>query len=319
MNRIVLAVLVLFGGLACANGDHLGGGGAAVQEREQDSTGLKLMVLGIAQDAGFPQAACAKSCCTAAWKDKSIRRMVSCLGVVDEQQGKSWMFDATPDFKDQLQLLSGNASLEGVFLTHGHMGHYTGLMQLGREAMGASSVPVYVMPRMSRFLRTNGPWGQLVQLRNIQLQPIVADTIFQISATLSVQPVLVPHRDEYTETVGFLIAGPTKSALFIPDIDKWSKWERSIVALIREVDYAFLDGTFYQNGELPGRDMSEIPHPFVEESMALFEELPKEEKSKIYFIHFNHTNPLLRANSSERQAVREAGFRIAEEGMTINL
>ena len=71
-------------------------------------------------------------------------------------------------------------------------------------------------------------------------------------------PFLVPHRDEFSETVGFEIKGENKTAVFIPDIDKWSKWNSDLKELIKRVDYAFLDATFYKNGEIPSRDMSEF-------------------------------------------------------------
>jgi pyrroloquinoline quinone biosynthesis protein B len=282
-------------------------------------TGPYIQVLGIAQDAGFPQIACKKDCCKEAWKDASIRKQVSCLGLIQPDTKKAWLFDATPSIKTQVQELEKENELAGVFLTHAHMGHYTGLMHLGREALGANAVPVYAMPRMDTFLRTNGPWSQLVSLKNIDLQPLVSGESVRFDESLSVTPLQVPHRDEYSETVGYHIVGPRKSALFIPDIDKWHLWEQDIKEWIAKVDYALLDGSFYKNGEIPGRDMSLIPHPFMEESMTLFKDLPFEEKIKIIFIHFNHTNPVLNEKSVEYREVIEAGYRIAKEGQVLEL
>ena len=65
-------------------------------------------------------------------------------------------------------------NLSGIFLTHAHMGHYTGLMWLGKEVMGAAKVPVHAMPRMAAYLRSNGPWSQLVKLENIELREMRA-------------------------------------------------------------------------------------------------------------------------------------------------
>ena len=104
--------------------------------------------------------------------------------------------------------------------------------------------------------------------------------------------------------------------LFIPDIDKWSKWQRDIVQEVAKVDYALLDATFYQNGEIPNRNMSEIPHPFMEETMRLFEKSP--DKRKIKFIHFNHTNRILR-ETQERQRVENQGFSVCTEGEIMEL
>ena len=267
-----------------------------------------VVVLGIAQDAGYPQAGCKKTCCQPAWEQPQLRRLVSCLAVVDPASGQCWMLDATPDFPEQLHLVQHvlpgrRLNLAGIFLTHAHIGHYTGLMHLGREAMGAGAMPVYAMSRMESFLKNNGPWSQLVALKNIEIRHLRADSAVVLNERLRVTPLLVPHRDEFSETVGYKIEGPARSLLFIPDIDKWEHWERDINALVGEVDVALLDGTFYQNGEIPGRDMSEIPHPFIEESLVRFGKLPAMERAKIRFIHFNHTNPVLRGNSEAAQSV----------------
>lgn len=281
---------------------------------------LYMEILGVAQDAGFPQINCYKDCCKNLWEDKSLRKMVSCIGVVDEKNETCYLLDATPDIRDQLNILQKNQSLTlgGIFLTHAHIGHYTGLMHLGREAMGAKDVPVYAMPRMAAMLKENAPWSQLVELENIRLQTLQADEAVDLNG-VSILPLEVPHRDEFSETVGFKIKGPRKSALFIPDIDKWHKWDRNILEEIQQVDYAFLDGTFFQNGEIPGRDMSLIPHPFIEESMTLFKNLPTTQRDKIYFIHFNHTNPVLQKINAATQQIEDNGFHIAKEGAVFAL
>ena len=276
-------------------------------------------ILGVAQDAGFPQADCQKKCCSALWEKGGKGAKVACIGIVDDKRGESWMIDATPDFPQQLHQLNKSGDLAGIFLTHAHIGHYTGLMHLGREVMGAKGVPVYVMPRMGSFLLQNGPWSQLVSLKNISLQPLHADSTVAVSGQIKITPVKVPHRDEFSETAGFLIQSEHKTALYIPDIDKWHLWDRDILKLIELVDYAILDATFFENGEIPNRDMSEIPHPFVEESMALFSTLSEESRAKVYFIHFNHTNPLLQSGSEAKQKVEAAGFHIAEEGLRLSL
>ena len=278
-----------------------------------------LVVLGIAQDAGYPQIGCNKDCCKKVYDKKATKQLVSCIAVVDPFSNQKWIFDATPDFPEQVKMLDTYQSgdISGIFLTHAHMGHYTGLMYLGREAMNANKTPVYAMPRMVDFIKTNGPWSQLVSLNNIELRKLKADSVVQLNERISVQPLLVPHRDEFSETVGYLIKCDLKSVLFIPDIDKWNKWEKDILEFIKQCDYLFLDGTFYKDEELPGRNMDEIPHPFVQESMGLFDKLNASEKKKISFIHFNHTNPLVRKESNESKEVRDRGFNVASQGLVI--
>ena len=280
-----------------------------------------ITVLGIAQDGGYPQAGCTAEHCLRHWRGEEDKRHVVSLGLTDQASGQNWLFEATPDFTTQLQQLqqaSGSTNLSGIFLTHAHMGHYAGLLQLGREAMGAKVIPVYVMPRMKKFLENNAPWSQLVALGNIKLILMEQDTPIQLTPTLRVIPLQVPHRDEFSETVGFRIETSEKSLLFIPDIDKWPLWEKDIRAEVARVEVALLDATFYQEGELPNRNMSEIPHPFVAETIALFSPLPAAEKRKVKFIHFNHTNPLM-LEGPERDAVKQLGFEVATEGERIQL
>ena len=286
--------------------------------------GLFIVVLGVGQDGGYPQTNCYRPHCMKAWDDPSLKRMTSSIAVVDPQGNSKYLFDATPDMREQLFRLHKIApdpefSLAGVFLTHGHIGHYVGLMHFGHEAAGSKNVPVYAMPRMRDYLSSNGPWSQLVSYRNIRLVNLEDAEGVRLSERLSVTPMLVPHRDEYTETVGYRIDGPNKSALFIPDIDKWSDWETDIRDLVRSVDYALLDATFFADGELGDRDMSAIRHPFVVESMALFDDLSDEEKSRVIFIHMNHTNPLLIEGSPQQKEVESRGFRIARPGMMLAL
>jgi len=292
---------------------------ACNQPTEKTPTTAYVMVLGVAQDAGYPQMNCKKECCKQAWENPELKRTTSCLAIVDPISKEQWIIDATPNIKEQLQLLkqkTGTEKLDGILLTHAHMGHYTGLMHFGREVMGTDNLPVFAMPRMKTFLEENGPWSQLVEIENISLQQLKSDSTFSLNKRIKIKPFLVPHRDEFSETVGYEILINEKTLLFIPDIDKWGKWDTDITELIKKVDYAFLDATFYKNGELK-RDMSEIPHPFVEESMLLFSNLSETDKQKVHFIHFNHTNPLLIENSTAQKEVLKKRFNLAKEGQMI--
>ncbi len=286
-------------------------------------SGIELFVLGVAQDGGYPHAGCRRDCCRKYWSGKQPERTPACLALVEQASGRVWLFEATPAYTRQWQRLREAANLpdkavpDGIFLTHAHMGHYTGHMNLGREALGARAVPVYALPRMKTYLETNGPWSQLVQLNNIELRGLVRDSAVTLAPGIRVTPFTVPHRDEFSETAGYRIEAGGKQIVFIPDIDKWERWERDIVQEINTVDLAFLDATFYKNGEL-ARDMREIPHPFIEESMRLFDALPAVEKAKVRFIHFNHTNPML-WDAKERRAVEQRGFGVAREGERVML
>lgn len=276
---------------------------------------VSLIILGTVQDAGSPQAGCKKDCCKKLFHQPDKSRKVVSLGLIDGLNNKKYLFEATPDITTQLRMLQnhsqGNEIPDGIFLTHAHIGHYTGLMYLGKEAMNTNQVNVYAMPRMKTFLEQHGPWSQLVTNKNIQVQMMSDETEIQLSPRLKLTPFMVPHRDEFSETVGYRISGPSKTALFIPDIDKWEKWKTPVVEAIAKADYAFIDGTFYDAAEINNRNMAEIPHPFIIESMQLFNNLPAAEKKKIHFIHFNHTNPLLDKKSKAAHALIRKGFNIA--------
>ena len=278
-----------------------------------------IQVLGIVQDAGFPHIGCEKECCLGVSPGKYF---VSCIGLVDKKSKKRYLFDATPDLHNQLRILenfpTSDNIVDGIFLTHAHIGHYTGLMYLGREGLGGNEINVFALERMSNFLQNNGPWDQLVDLKNISLNNLENLQPVNLSKDLKVIPIKVPHRDEYSETVGYKIVGKTKKVLFIPDIDKWSEWERDIIQEVKNVDYALIDGTFYNGSEL-NRDMSEIPHPSIEETIGLFLNEPIQERNKIYFIHINHTNPILTNKNNIKSNIENFGFNIAQKGLKLFL
>jgi pyrroloquinoline quinone biosynthesis protein B len=284
-----------------------------------------VIVLGVAQDGGVPQTGAKDH---PGWDDPAFRRHVACLAIVDPAGPGRWLIDATPDLPEQLHRLDQVApvvakpGLDGIFLTHAHMGHYTGLMHLGYEALGANRVSVYAMPRMHEYLRSNGPWDQLVRYDNIVLHELRDGEVVRLNARLSVTPLLVPHRQEYSEVVGYRIQGPHRSVLFVPDIDRWEDWDAKGTRIedeVAKVDVAYLDGTFYANGEIPGRDMSGFPHPFITHSMHRFRSLAPEQRAKVRFIHLNHTNPALHPDSEARSTIERNGFRVAEEKERVEL
>ena len=282
---------------------------------------VEINILGTVQDGGMPHLGCKKSCCKHYFEKGFSKKRVVSLGISDYLYNKNYLIEASPDISIQLNDLLDKESktLDGIFITHAHIGHYSGLTNLGREVSNTSNVPLYLMPKMQDFISSNGPWDQLVKLKNVELKSLFHEKEEKLTENLTIIPFKVPHRDEYSETVGFKIIGPNKSALFIPDIDKWNKWEISIKKLISKVDYAFLDGTFYDSKEINNRDISEIPHPFIIESLELFKGLKESDRNKIYFIHLNHTNPLLNSKSQEYQHLVSNGYNVAFEGLELKL
>lgn len=282
-----------------------------------------VLVLGVGQDAGVPQMGCESPFCRRAWANESLRQTVSSIALVDPDSGRRWIFDATPDLPAQFELLKAATrdrrnNIDGIFLTHAHIGHYTGLMYLGRESMNTSGVKVYAMPRMAGMLAQNSPWSQLVLLKNINLETIAAKVAIPLGGALVVEPFLVPHRDEFSETVGYRISSRDRTLIYIPDIDKWEKFDVPLSSIVHSSDFLIIDGTFYADGEI-ARPMSEVPHPFVTETMKLLGTLPRKERAKVHFIHFNHSNPLVQGDKAALREVRRRGFLLAKAGRKFTL
>ena len=281
-----------------------------------------IFILGNTQDAGVPHIGCEQEFCKNKYNSKESYFATS-IAVVDTNLEQYTLFEASPDITAQLNYISNSLFKKfilptNIYITHAHIGHYTGLMYLGRESLGANEVSVRVLPKMSDFLENNGTWEQLVKLNNIDLEEIYFDKTSSIFNNIEIIPLQVPHRDEYSETAGYIIKGRYKTALFIPDIDKWERWDKDINDMVKKYDYLLLDATFYEEKEI-NRDINEIPHPLVKETLNLFKNISSKDKNKIYFIHMNHTNMMLDPDSELSRLVLSKGFNIARIGQKLYL
>ena len=296
MNRLLflLAALLMF---APANGGSQSGG-------------TRVIVLGIAQDGGIPHIGCSQKICS------TQHHLISSLAIFDNDS--VYLIDATPDLREQYrEMVRRNPGFakrnlfDGIFLTHAHMGHYTGLMYLGKESVSTNKVPVYCSFEMAAFLKQNAPWNLLTSNSNIELHPIQPDQEVKYG-TVSITPLPVPHRKEFTDTYGYLVRGSNRRLLFIPDIDSWEPVRDSISRWLEKSDIALLDGTFYSGTELPGRDIRLVPHPTIQNSILFFQSLPQI-KTTIYFTHLNHTNPLLDPDTPESKEFSRTPFKIVAD------
>ncbi|MFL6260861.1 MAG: MBL fold metallo-hydrolase [Thermoanaerobaculia bacterium] len=316
MRRLLLAPVLLLAVLAAA---------------AAPSTGPRVVVLGIAQDGGMPQTGCDCNHCSAARRNPSLARHVASLAIHFPKTDHVYLVDATPDLPAQVEMIhafhhhpegkTDRAPVDGVLLTHAHIGHYLGLAHFGFESLNTKSIPVWASPRMAAYLRANGPWSQLVRLENIALREFQPGQPFDLEENVSIKPIQVPHRDEYSDTMGFLIRGPHKTILYVPDTDTWKTWPKPLPDVLRDekVDVALLDGTFYSPDELPDRDVTKIKHPLITSTMDLLEPLVKAGKLKVYFTHLNHSNPAYEPAGAARKAIERRGFRVVGEGEAVGL
>jgi pyrroloquinoline quinone biosynthesis protein B len=288
------------------------------------------LVLGSVQDAGFPQVGCYTDRCNdgRALQASGHGRFVSSLALVEPAAERFYLVDATPDITRQLDLIpepafraraAARRPFDGIFLTHAHIGHYAGLAELGNEGMGMQRTPVYCTQAMADFLAANYPWRFLVEQGRVDLRPLALDRWHRIDPMLEVQLWKVPHRDEQSDTVGFLFRGPDATLLFIPDINAWSLWERSLAEAVAGVDVALLDGSFWSMDELPGRTVAEVPHPLMTQTMDLLQGVADQGETRIVLTHLNNSNPALDDGGPQQRAIARRGFTIAREGMILPL
>lgn len=295
------------------------------------------VILGNMQDAGLPHAGCTCARCTAAFEDPSRVQYAACLAIVDTrrntelrgggaeghgEKARVYLIDATPDIKFQLNLLAGVLGPhpqranrlrqpDGIFLTHAHMGHIGGLPQLSKEAMFVNNLPVYATPALCHLLRGTTLWSPLVA--ELDFRPMLGGATVDLGDGLTVTAVPVPHRDEWgVGTVAFRIQGPTKSLLYLPDIDAWEQWPEA-EKILSSVDVALVDASFYSPYELGGR--APVAHPLVTDTLERFAHLA----DRLVLTHLNHTNLVLDVGSVGETAVRQAGFRIAQTGNMFTL
>ena len=281
---------------------------------------MLLYVLGTSQDAGYPQVGCKNICCQTAWDNPELKKFPSSIAIINKEDRKYWLIDITPEIKTQIQMIDKfDCSLEGIFITHAHIGHYMGLINLGLEVMNLKNIPVYVMPKMKEFIINNTLLNQLVENNNIKLSLISDGIDININDNFTIQAFDVPHRNELSETVGYKIIGQKKSAIYMPDIDSWDRFEKNLFKLINNNDILFLDGTFYQKSEIKTRDIKKIPHPSIVDTMDMLMDLSDEDKQKIHFIHFNHTNDAIREGSEAYNTIIDSGFSISRENQKFNL
>jgi pyrroloquinoline quinone biosynthesis protein B len=286
-------------------------------------------VVGTAQDGGLPHAACTCNNCEIARRHPDRKGHIASLALVLPVSGKVYLIDATPDIRDQLYALRDvrhpvegrvdRETLDGIFLTHAHIGHYLGLAFFGFEAVHTGGLPVWSTPRMGEFLSDNGPWSQLVELNNITLWEIVPGAAVELEEGVTVTAIRAPHRDEYADTLGYRIDGPSRSLFYLPDTDSWAAWTHPLPEALAGIDFALLDGTFFSLDELPGRRVESIGHPLIRQTMDLLEESVQTSGLEVFFTHLNHSNPALDPGSPERKEIESRGFRVLEEGQEFEL
>ncbi len=280
---------------------------------------MDFVILGTAQDGGIPHAGCLCNRCARAAATGIGARFVASAAVVDASSGAWCLLDPSPDlprqfarlaaaYKDSFRLSFLSAS---VFVTHIHLGHYWGLGFLGKEGAGTRGVPVYAGPRAAEFLRRNDPFRRIAEEGRIRIESLSADVPWK--GFVEITPVAVPHREDFSETFGFLVQGPSARVFYMPDADCV---DARIASAVSTADYAYVDGTFFSPGEIPGLSDGTVPHPPMSVSAEILGSAGSA-RTRIRYTHMNHTNPALNPDGPERKLLEEKGLSLAEDFETV--
>ena len=275
---------------------------------------IRAMILGIAQDGGVPHPGCYCDTCQFYW-DNQIVLSPSSLAIIDEKQ--LHLFDVTRNLDRQLRKV-GNKNVTDIWLTHGHIGHIDGIGLFGKEVMNLKNVRLHASELMIKLIENTPKWNKLIEDKILIPIQFNSNESMQISENLKITPIRVPHRDELTDTHAFMINGPEKSLLYLPDHDTWEETldmvqQDSVIEWFDflGIEIVLMDGTFWSKNELSRQD--DVPHPPVLESLERLGNV-KGKELEVFFIHFNHTNPLLIPKSNEIKKLLDSGCKIPIEG-----
>jgi pyrroloquinoline quinone biosynthesis protein B len=287
---------------------------------------VRVVLVGIAQDGGVPQAGCGCDTCIAALSDPSKALHPACCLVMGSD-GSLHLIEASRALPQQLGIAARSLGIgdtivpDTVSLTHAHLGHIDGLGQFGKEVMGSSGTSLFASKRVIDFIRKRG------LISPFEANNVESSEPFSPSGQCGFQFefIPVPHRDEFSDTHAIKVIGPSSSLLFLPDHDDWEgtldmAGQRSIRDWLNslEVDFALIDGTFWSGDELGSRDMSQIPHPPISDTIGRLGRREDEDPEVIFF-HLNHTNPSIDRGSTEYQELASLGWSIGEQGSTFVL
>ena len=216
---------------------------------------VEVTVLGIAQDGGHPQPGCLRSCCA----NITEPHYPVSLGI-RSSEGTNLLIEATRHLGDQFTIW-GQTKVDQLLLTHAHLGHVDGLGLFGREAIAARGIELHVSDDMYHLIDRTPQWNLMIQQGVFNLQTFTAGDVVFSQGELSIEAVRIPHRAELSDMHAFIIRGKSKSLLFLTDHDTWKETLAvhncsTIRELLRKlnVDIAFIDGTFWSEDELAGRN-----------------------------------------------------------------
>ncbi|HXA79301.1 MAG TPA: pyrroloquinoline quinone biosynthesis protein PqqB [Candidatus Acidoferrales bacterium] len=309
---------------------------------------MRIKVLGSAAGGGFPQWNCGCSNCDRARRGLSgFHPRTQAQVAVSPCHGSWFLLNASPDLRQQLLRDPDFAPAEqtrgtpisAIILMSADVDGVMGLLHM-REfqplKIYATASVLRVLKEENSLFRSLERSAPPVEWEALRFdRPISIDQrAGEANSVLTCEAV--PLGGDYPDYVGaglrkdlakqeavigleFVQEG--KKFFYAPSLsgrnDDWK-------CHAKESDLAFLDGTFWADNELidvrgSGKTAREIGHVPLSGPEGLLAQFPSAGKDRRVLIHLNNTNPVLDEESAANQAVRDAGWEVAYDGMEFEL
>jgi pyrroloquinoline quinone biosynthesis protein B len=309
---------------------------------------MRIKVLGSAAGGGFPQWNCGCSNCDRARRGLSgFRPRTQAQVAISPCLGSWFLLNASPDLRQQLlrdpdfapaQQTRGTP-ISAIILMSADVDGVMGLLHM-REFQ---PLKIYATASVLRVLKEENSLFRTLErsLPPVQWETLPCDRPISIyqgagEANSVLTCKAVPLGGDYPDYVGaglrkdlakqeavigleFVQEG--KKFFYAPSLSGHSDdWK----CHAKESDLAFLDGTFWDDNELidvrgSGKRAREIGHVPLSGPDGLLAQFPSAGKDRRILIHLNNTNPVLDEGSAANQAVRDAGWEVAYDGMEFEL
>jgi len=297
-------------------------------------------VLGSAAGGGVPQWNCACKNCAAVRSGAQAARSQSSFAVSGD--GERWyLINVSPDVATQIEAFAPlqprgarGTPIAGFLLTDANVDHLGGLAVLRQQGehrfvVRSSAVVREIAIRQPAFAAFAAPPHAWLPVHGGQpCEPAYADEAIGtalIVRSLNV-PGLTPGFDGRRAVEGAVLAFEVTDArtggtvLFAP---VFASVDAGLREAIARADVTFLDGSFFNDDEMPALGLGEkranslghLPVGGEEGSLHIVAGM----RNRRVFSHVNNSNPMLDPDSPAALAVAEAGAEVAYDGMELHL
>lgn len=308
---------------------------------------MRVEILGSAAGGGFPQWNCNCRNCHAVRAGTFPGKARTQTQVAVSKSSDSWtLLNASPDLRLQIEASAvlhprekqRHSPISGVLLSGADVDQVAGLLSL-REFQPLS---VYCTPAVECILRKDNsifkvlnrvpsqvswnvtPVGESFSLMNGRGEDSgICASLFSIGGHCPdyVSAELANSLRPEECQAGVILQSPGVKVVYMPTVPAI---DDSLLERLESADLVLFDGTFWSDDELrrvkgsgpTAREMGHVPVSGAEGSLRL---LGSVSRPRRVFLHINNTNPMLDESGPEYRQVREAGWEIAEDGMSLEL